>query len=258
MMPCRPERSRRIAGVVIVTAVACWVCAAAPARAETETTAAETSGEFLARCLQLIRQGRVQEARELLEPVVAAHPDWAAAQAALGFTYFDEKRWETAGGYYQRALELDPDLHAARVPYAWCLYYLGRLEDARKSFEAYLAVDPDYADATFALGLIRFDTDDLPAAEGYFRRVVALAHARGDAAREALAHTRLGDVYLRTGDLERARDELGRSIELDPSNPKAHFKMSRVLLLLGDADGAAAARAAYERLDAGAPPDREP
>ncbi len=194
--------------------------------------------DFLPRCVDLIRDGRHVEARELLEPAVARHPDWAGAKLYLALTYNQDRRWETAKNLFEDVLRLDPDLHAVHVPYGWCLYYLGQLEAARRSFETYSKIDPDYADAIFALALIDFDNDDLTSARRRFRQVIELAESRGDATREALARARLADVHLRAGELDRAREELTLSIRLDHDNAKAYFKLSRVLQLLGDTEGA--------------------
>jgi len=253
-MPSWLEGSAGTAGaVLLVVATAGATCTAvtaspSPDNLQPSSETVHEAPQLLPHCLELIRAGRTEEARELLAPAAERRPDWAEAQALLGFTYFNEKRWEAAKTLYERALAIDPDLHATRVPYAWCLYYLGRLNEAREQFLAYLEIDPDYPDAVFALGLIQFDTDDLEPAEHQFRRVIILARARRDVAREALAHTRLADIHMRTGNLQRAKHELVRSIGLDPSNPKAYFKLSRALQLLGDTEGAAAARTTYEEL----------
>jgi Tfp pilus assembly protein PilF len=78
--------------------------------------------------------------------------------------------------------------------------------------------------------------------------VILLGRAQRDAARQSLAHVRLADIYLREGNPSRARLELNRSLELAPDDPKVHFKMARVLRLLGDAEGAAEAGRRYEEL----------
>lgn len=194
--------------------------------------------DFLPRCVELIRDGRHVEARELLEPAVARHPDWAGARLYLALTYNKDLRWETAKNLFEDVLRLDPTLQAVHVPYGWCLYYLGQLEAARRSFEIYLKIDPDYADAIFALALIDFDNDELTSARRRFRQVIELAQAGEDSGRQALARIRLADVHLRTGELARAREQLTLSIRLNPENPKVYFKLSRVLQLLGDSAGA--------------------
>jgi Tfp pilus assembly protein PilF len=217
------------------------------------TYAADPSGppaDLLPDSLALIRQGHHEDARKLLEPAVAEHPDWAKAHVFLALTYVEDKRWETARALFEKALSLQPKLDAARVPYGWCLYYLGELDDARTQFQAYLKLRPDYIDAVFALGLISFDRDELDAAIHSFRQVSVLAEERGDATRGSLAHMRLADVYLRRDNLSRAKLELRQAIRFNPEATKAHFKMAHVLRLMGDDEGADAARRKYDELKA--------
>src|SRR5262245_41924388 len=83
---------------------------------------------FLDACLKLIEQGKTQDARELLAPVVAQHRDWARAHLVLALTYHRENRYQQARPLFERALELEPQNHAARFYYGWCLYYLGELD----------------------------------------------------------------------------------------------------------------------------------
>jgi tetratricopeptide (TPR) repeat protein len=252
-----PERRATtlvVAAMAIVSATTCRAAPPPPVDPVATATSPETPADDLpAQARALIREGRLAEARDLLEPELARRPDWAEGLASAALTYLGEGRWEAALGLVDRALAADPELHEAHVPRAWCLYYLGDPAGARAGFEAYLAHAPDYPDALFGLALIAFDADDLAGAEARLRQVVALARARRDAAREALALARLGDVYVRTGDLWRARQELQRSIELAPQEAKPHFKLAHVLQLMGDVPAAQAARAQYEALVGGAP-----
>ena len=160
-------------------------------------------------------------------------------------TYHKENRYGAAREHYERVLEQDPQYHMVRMFYGWCLYYLGELEAAREMVQSYLSVEPDYTDALFALGLIDFDSDEIASARGRFEQAIGLAERLQDRATEAKARARLADVHIRTGDLDRARQQLQRSVELNPQNYEAHFKLSRVLERLGDSEGAAAARARH-------------
>jgi Tfp pilus assembly protein PilF len=239
-----PARATRVAFIFVGAIVA----TTAATDAAPSPTDASPGSDVLSRSLVLIHEGRQDAARELLEPALDERPGWAEGHATLALTYVEEERWETASKLFERALELDAELHKARVPYGWCLYYLGELERARASFRAYLEHEPDYLDAVYALALIDFDDDELGSSERLLRRVILLGRTRRDLGRQAMAHARLGDLYVRQGKLSRAKLELQRAIELDPDNAKAHFKLSRVLQLLGDAGGAAEARETYESL----------
>ncbi len=206
--------------------------------------------DFLPLCLKLIRQRQTARARELLEPVVADHPEWAKARFYLGLTYHREKRYERAAEQFKRSLELDPLYHPQRVYYGWCLYYLGDPEAAREMFEAYLEVKPDYPDALFALGLIAFDADEVASAQRLFERVIALAQTSKDAKTEAKGRARLADVLIRLDMIKPAKAQLDRSIMLNPDNFEVYYKLSRVLERLGEREAAQAARLKHDEVRA--------
>jgi Tfp pilus assembly protein PilF len=239
-----PARTVR-AAVILIGAIVAAGAAMHAMPSETETS---REAMVLSRSLSLIHEGHPDAARKLLEPFLDERQAWAEGHAVLALAYVEEERWETASKLFERALALDAELHEARVPYGWCLYYLGELERARASFETYLEHEPDYPDAVYALALIDFDQDDLASAERRLRRVIMLGRKRRDVARQALAHARLGDLYVRRGEPSRAKLELLRAIELDADNARSHFKLSHVLQLLGDTAEAAQARERYEAL----------
>jgi tetratricopeptide (TPR) repeat protein len=196
------------------------------------------------RCFRLIEAGQFEAARARLEPIVAAHPRWQRALFLLALAHHEQKRYGEARPLFARALAADPssaDVLAIRLHYAWCLYYLGDAEGARREFESFVAERADYADAHFGLGLIAFDADDVAGATERFETAIRLAQAAGDVRREGKARARLADVLVRTGELTRARTELETAVKLRPDAYEAYFKLSRVLERLGDAEGAARA-----------------
>jgi len=210
---------------------------------------------FMESCLALIQAEQFDEARRRLVPVVSDHPGWARAQFYLALTYHMDHRYEAAREWFERSLEVDPDYHTIRVYFGWCLYYLGELDLSRAMFESYLAVEPGYADAIFALGLIDFDEDDVEGARARFVKTIEIAEAASRAGTEAKARARLADVLIRTGEFEKARSELERSIALEGDNYEPYYKLSRVLERLGDAEGAAKARARHDALRASKRPE---
>lgn len=192
----------------------------------------------MTRCLELIKAKQYEAARLRLEPIVSAHPGWARAHFLLALTYHEEQRYELARPLFARAVQLDAAEHSVLPFYGWCLYYLGDLEAARRQFEAYLQVKPDFADGHYALALIDFDRDDLEAASRRLATTINLASSAAEPRTEGKARARLADVHIRRGELEQARTELQRAVELRLDAYEAYFKLSRVLERLGDHEGA--------------------
>ena len=61
----------------------------------------------------MIEQKRYEQARQLLAPLVASHPEWARAHFYLALTYHKENRYERARELFQRALQLDSQEHCS-------------------------------------------------------------------------------------------------------------------------------------------------
>ncbi len=202
----------------------------------------------LGHCYELIQMNRYVEARKRLEPIVADHPAWPRANLLLAVTYHKEGRYEVAKPMFERVLALDPEMHSTLPFYGWCLYYLGEAAESRKQFEAYLKIKPDYADAHYAIGLLELDRNNLAEAQKRFELTIRQAKAEGQARVEGKAHAMLGDVFVRLGELERAKQELELAVKQRTDAYEAYFMLSRVLQRLGDPEGAARAREMHRQI----------
>jgi tetratricopeptide (TPR) repeat protein len=226
---------------------------------EVEAAPAELA-EALRPVVALIAQQRTPDARAQLDAYLAAHPDDGQAVFLYGLSYHREKRYGLARPHFERAIALAPDYPMSYYFLGWCCYYLGDLPAARQAFERHLSAEPDQrkeADSIFGLGLIDLEEDRLDDAEQRFRRTIALEQGDQNRAREiSKAHVRLADVYERRDSLEQARDELVLATRLWPQHYAAFFKLSRVLIRLGDTEGAGEAFKQYRYWQARAEPPR--
>jgi tetratricopeptide (TPR) repeat protein len=208
----------------------------------------------------MIVQGRNEEARELLARVIDEYPDCAQAVFFTGVSYQRQKDYERARAHLERVIELDvpfPSDETTYYFYGWSLYWLGELDAARAAFETHREGVPTEADTHFALGLIAFDEDKLDEAEADFKKAIELhdrmatedpARYRQRLASVAKCHGRLADVYSRRGDLEEAKAELERAIELWPAHHQTYYKLYRVLLRLGEDEQAERALQTHQRI----------
>lgn len=209
----------------------------------------------LSDAFRLIKARRYPEARQSAEAYLAAgtaaHP--GQAQFILGLSYHRQRLYEAAHDHFARAIELEPDYFTARFFHGFTLLNLGRLDEARKELEAYLARGPEDPEAVFGLGLVAIEQDRALDAERSIQRAIALVEPKGGgapspAASEDLAryYARLGDVHLRLGDLTKARADLERSVALWPDHFEPWHKLAGVLRRLGDTAGADRAQARSE------------
>jgi TolB-like protein/Flp pilus assembly protein TadD len=116
---------------------------------------------------------------------------------------------------------------------------------ARDLFERAIALDPNYAPGYVGLGKV----DLTSVLQGWTQFPGEALERAGDLARKAIelddlnpaAHALLGDLTVRSGDYDRARDELRRAIELNGSDAESYAHLVAVLLWRGDIAGAIAA-----------------
>ena len=136
--------------------------------AQAQTTTLETPDPRLDDALRGVMRGDFDGARRLATLAAEQQPGSARAAFVVALTYHKQKNYGAAEPHFARALELGPTFEPfAPVHYfhAWCLYYLGRLPEAREAFETHLSLVPDEADSFFGLGVIALDEGQLPEAE---------------------------------------------------------------------------------------------
>lgn len=199
----------------------------------------------------LLQSGQMQFARMRLSQFINRIPEDGRAHFLMGLTYHQEYRYGQARPHFEAAAKRSPKYHPIWHFYGWCLYYLGEPELARRAIETHLEFIPTEGDSHFVLGLLDLDANDLNAAEARFRE--AIRHQAGVPGREgplANAHTRLGEVHYRRGDLNAARQELETAIRIYPDQHQAMFQLYRVFSRLGEDEKAEAMLELHERTKA--------
>ena len=130
---------------------------------------------------------QLERARRLAERAVERAPDSAAAHKALGFVRSAQRELDAALESYERAIALDPDAWGAMINVGDVLEISGRGADALPWFErAFDAmsrtydrnpaqVRPWHAELGVLIAEKRRARGDTTAAEGWYRRVLALS-----------------------------------------------------------------------------------
>ncbi len=198
---------------------------------------------------ELIRDRQTGPARVRLKNYLNANPNDGQANFLFGLSYHREQKYMQAMPYYDKSLALDPKFFLTHHFRGWALYYMGDLDASHASFETFLQAMPDEPDSLFALGLIALDEDDLATAETRLNRSLEVLQSQGpEADRKALskAHTRLGEVYERTGRLDDAVAQMTLAVQLFPDHYEAYYKLSRVMARLGRTEEVQQAYDTYE------------
>jgi Tfp pilus assembly protein PilF len=206
--------------------------------------------------------GRPREAEILLQQLLAADPNSAAAWKWLGVTYASQSRYHEAEGPFRAACRLapkDPD----------ACYFLGRCLYSQNRFEAALPILTGALDTGIKPGRVLLAlAQALEAlgrsseAERHFREaaeaarkeqprpedhpalhygIFLLRQARTDDAIQALrrapasgrAHFELGRAYYQSDRLTAAVDELRQAVERDTSYAPAHLLLGKAYARLG-------------------------
>jgi Flp pilus assembly protein TadD len=177
-----------------------------------------------------------------LQQALSLEPDYPLPYYFSGMHYAREGRWITARSYLERAYDLDPTNPALCAAIAET--HLRAAEPnypvAREWLHAAVNHAPD--DPRFHLLLAHFYVDY---AVDPTRMGVAVAQTAVDLAPEsAEAQETLGWARYLAGQPDLALVSLMRARELDPDEPRVHYRLGEVYRALGRPDEA---RASYQR-----------
>lgn len=150
-------------------------------------------------------------------------PDLLAARINLATLCLRAHRAAEAESEFAAVLALDPARIEARAGHAVALMDLGQFDAARAGFEALLRDLPDHADANANLATLLNQAGERGAAIEHYRRALAAEPGR------VLCHYNLG-VLLQEGEKKaEAMRHLRRAIALDPAQIEARQALSQIL-----------------------------
>jgi predicted O-linked N-acetylglucosamine transferase (SPINDLY family) len=252
----------------------------APAGDPRETQRAALANE-LQQGFAAHRAGRLTEAAQRYQRIIAADPRHADALHLLGVIAYQSGQFAPAVELTRRAIAVNPnvpdfhanlghalrdtgDLAAAEASYRQALrgrpaypevlnnlglilQTRGQLVEAATVFEQALAASPDFVPVLMNLGGVRHGQGDLEAAEALYRRALAL---QPDFAQ---ALNNLGSVQQARGNIAEAQRLYEEALTLQPDYGDALCNLGALLYTKGDTAGA---EQAYRKaIGAGAAPD---
>jgi predicted O-linked N-acetylglucosamine transferase (SPINDLY family) len=173
--------------------------------------------------------GALEEAAAQLQRALGVRPDVAAAYVNLGAVLVDLKRFDTALACAERALALQPESVPALLNRAAALRGLGRFAEACASYERVLAHDADSVRALCLLADTLIEIGSPASALASYGRAAQLVPDSAD------AHAGCGMALLQ---LERPREALAcyqRALSLDGYRAVLHANCAVAQLALGRA-----------------------
>lgn len=162
---------------------------------------------LFALCALLLGQG--DPSANALLPKLERFRAYAPGWLHLGEALLAARQVEGAAIAFGRALAADPRNAAGLFGQGRCLRIQGRSREAAGAFERATALQPRFAQAWFALGLVRDDLGD-PAAAAAYRAAVDADPTLHEAA------LNLGIACQETGELDQALDAYGRALRTRP------------------------------------------
>ena len=201
---------------------------AASASATPDLPAPKWIGSELARGFTAHQAGRLAEATECYEHVLAHVPDEPHALRLLGEIAQRTGNPERAIELTRRSLACNPDSPEAHNNIGVALKTIGRIEEAAQSFRQALRLKPDFRLAH------RHLADILLASGQHDDAILHFAAAAGLDGTDAEAITKLGGAFMNADRVEEAYCAFARAAVLNPTFSYAHQNLGMILVERGD------------------------
>jgi tetratricopeptide (TPR) repeat protein len=200
--------------------------------------------------LALLREGKVDEAINLLKAAMVSRPNDPGVWNALGLAMLYKKDYLPATASFSEALRIDPEFVESRNNRGVAWMEMGKLREAEADFQTVLAgsASREKLNAHFNLGLLEMKREDWAAAEKEFTTVLA------DDPKYLRACRERGIVRVRREEFSDALDDLLRYLRTDPKDAGANYNAALALLTTGRRD---VARKYMQRVVAAAPESDE-
>jgi uncharacterized protein (TIGR02466 family) len=195
------------------------------------------NGNLLQAAARCIEQGRVAEAEQILNRILATRPDEAKSLYLMAVIRLMQRRPADAEPFLRRSLAADPDQPKAALNLGVIVRSLGRLEEAAGWFEKAVVSRPNYEEAHFNLGLVHQELGRACRAQGDFSGALAhLERAEIQAPRlPDLAYNK-GDVLQHLGRREAAIAAFRQAVTEDPLDLHAHRALNQLIFSLARDD----------------------
>ncbi len=204
-------------------------------------------GEKVKRAVELLQQGRLDEADALLRQSLRQDPDQVDALHFLGVLAAKRGRPEEGVELIRRALAQNPYYVDALNNLGNLLLTGDRVDEAVAAYRRAIALAPDHANAHANLGIALRRSGKLPEAVAALRQATALEP------RHAIAHYHLAKLLADLGRYEEAVAAYREAIRADPSHVPSHDGLAALLHDLGRGEEAAALYRQWLDRDPGSP-----
>jgi tetratricopeptide (TPR) repeat protein len=178
--------------------------------------------------LTLAASGDLTRAAEVGEKAAATdHPD-TTVLANLGSVYLQQGRLDDAKRVLERALTINPDLPDATVLLGLLSSRKGDVVRAESLFRSAINMQPNFSEPHNNLASILARQAKYPEAEFHFSKAV-----EGNPMDPQVRHN-YGVLLANIGSLEKALTELKEAVRLNPKSAQFHLDLGNALIQAGD------------------------
>jgi len=183
-------------------------------------------------------EGKAEEAKKLIQEIIAEDPDVIDAYFAMGNIYFKQEEYEEAIRYFRESLDRKPDDSLSIINISNAYRKLGKYHEAEKILLDSLAKGVADSQFYFILGGMKVSQNQEMEAIPYYEKCISL---NSDS---AASHNALSTIYLNKKDLAKAEQHIRAALDLNPKLTGVNFHWAQILEEKGDL---AAAAQAYEK-----------
>jgi len=173
-----------------------------------------------------------QEAEQVLQGVLKAHPEFAAGFNNLGTVYYAEEKWQAAVDAYQAAVRLQANYADAYYNLGLTFIKLNNHDAAMRTYEALLTLLPQHAGALFQMACLLMRKEQHEKALVYFLRLTQ-AHPFHV---ETLIN--LAACYLELQAPEKAKIYYLKALALTPTDKQVLFNLGVIAAKAGQTNEA--------------------
>jgi superkiller protein 3 len=183
----------------------------------------------------LLAKGQRDQAARVARQVIAANPRNGEAHLFLGSILAEDGSNLEALTQLKEAVRLLPRSAEAHNALGDVLFQMGDTKTARTEFERTVALDPGFSDAHARLGLILLQEGDSKNAAAHLDKAIAGFGNSPDAAHSYYLRAK---IFTNAEQVEKAEADLKRALALRPDFPEAWSDLGQARKALLDDDGA--------------------
>ena len=178
-----------------------------------------TKSVALARALELVSNGLLEDAIRELEQATQQGENTTDIHSSLSHLYFEQQSWEQAAAGYRKVLALDPFHRAAHYNLGLCLERMEAFEEASREFEAESQSDPLSWQSLLGRGFCLLKLGKPESALACFDTALELSGRQEKSVNQDRILTGRAIALQQTGRMEEAADLYKKLLPADPNSP---------------------------------------